>query len=404
MEYKKKMTQLMYHMATSQTLGLRQALDLLRKEAYVRPVRETLAKYANKSLDDPNALRTYIVEKLLEQNPEGIKRDSIDRKVQMWMENDVQSIRKDGAIQVSFALGLTLEEADAFLQRVCGGRLHGRDPEEIIFLFALKEGLSYSAALALQREMEAKGFLAREKSGDEKLLTSIVRRDLDSLGGTADLENFLREYQGRLGSFHNTAYKMFTEYLKLLTDTKLDKEQDDENKENKNKNKKEEDEEGHMSVREVTDVYLHEKLIPRIQRTAKNNPEAGNLVLSALQRNIKQNWPDETTLSKMLNRKMDVSRKVLILLFLATDGELDDNYEYKEEDEIFDEEEEVFEDAYSRMNEMLVNCGFAPLDPRCAFDWMVLYCMCADAEDSFLIDGHIRRFLEEIFQPYREEE
>ena len=401
MEHKEDFTQLMYHMATSQTLGLRQALNLLREEAYVRPVRETLARYADKSPDDPKALRTFLVEKLLEQSPEGTRWDFVDRKVRMWMEDGTQAISKPGAIQVSFALGLSVEEANAFLQRVCGEGIHSRDPKEIIFLYAIKKGISYQKALALQTDMENKGVLERKKSGEEGLLTDIVRQGLDSLKGVDDLEAFLREYQGRLGSFHNTAYKIFKEYLKLLTDTKLDDEQDDKKKENKKKD--EEDEEGHMSVREVTDVYLHEKLIPRIQRTAKKNPEAGNLVLSALQRNIKQNWPDETTLSKMLNRKMDVSRKVLILLFLATDGGLDDEYEYEKEDEIFDEEDEGFEDTYSRMNAMLVNCGFAPLDPRSAFDWMVLYCMCVDAEDSLLIDSRIQRFLEEIFQQPQEE-
>ena len=94
----------------------------------------------------------------------------------------------------------------------------------------------------------------------------------------------------------------------------------------------------------------------------------------------------------MLNRKTDVSRKALILLFLATDGGMDEEAFYEDEDA-----EEFFEDAYSRMNGMLANCGFAPLDPRCAFDWMVLYCMCVDAEDSLLIDSRIHRFLEEIF-------
>lgn len=387
MEHREDLTQLMYRMATSQTLGLRQALELLRKEAYMRPLRETLAKYAGKSPDNTKALRTFLVEKLLEQSPEGTVQDSVDRKVRMWMKDSMQIISKSSAIHVSFALGLSVDDANAFLQRACGEGFHGRDPEELIFLYALKQGLRYPEALSLQTQMKAAVPLTREESGEESLLTNIILQGLDSLESVADLEAFLREYQGRLGSFHNTAYEMFKGYLSLLTDAKMDYGQD---------------EEGHLSVREVTDVYLHEKLIPRIRQSARKNPEAGNLVLSALQRNIKQNWPDETTLSKMLNRKADVSRKVLILLFLATDGGLDDEYEYEYEEEE-EEEEDAFADAYSRMNGMLVSCGFAPLDPRCAFDWMVLYCMCVDADDSLLIDGRIHSFLEEIFQPLQED-
>ena len=382
MESREDFTQLMYHMATSQTLGLHQALDHLREDAYVRPVRETLAKYAGKSAEDVKGLQIHLVEKLLENSPVGSAQDSVARKVRMWMKDGMQSISKSSAIQVSFALRLSVEEANAFLQRACGEGFHARDPEELVFLYALKDGLNYKEALALREEMEKKGLLKREKNGEEKLRTEIVRQDLESREGVAGLEEFLRQYQGRLGSFHNTAYEMFKGYMRLLTDAEIDDGLDAE---------------GHMTVREVTDIYLHERLIPRIQKAAKKNQKAGDLVLSALQRDIQQNWPDETSLSKMLNRNTDVSRKVLILLFLATDGG-------PGEEELFEEKaaEEFFEDAYSRLNGMLANCGFAPLDPRCAFDWMVLYCMCVDAEDSLLIDNRIHQFLEEIFPAHGE--
>lgn len=384
MEFREDFTQLMYHMATSQTLGLRQALDHLRDDAYIRPVRETLAKYAGKSAEDIKGLQAHLVEKLLENSPEGSVRDAVGRKVRMWMKDGMHSISKSSAIQVSFALRLSVEEANAFLQRACGEGFHARDPEEVVFLYALKGGLNYKEALALREEMEKKGMLKREKSGEEKLRTEIVRQDLETREGVAGLEEFLRQYQGRLGSFHNTAYEMFKSYMLLLTDADIDDGLDAE---------------GRMTVREVTDVYLHKRLIPRIQKAAKKNQKAGDLVLSALQRDIQQNWPDETSLSKMLNRNTDVSRKALILLFLATDGGADG-------EELCEDEaaEEFFEDSYNRLNGMLANCGFAPLDPRCAFDWMVLYCMCVNAEDSLLIDNRIHQFLEEIFSNHGEEE
>lgn len=385
MEPREDLTQLMYRMATSQTLEPRQAMAHLREDAYARPVRETLAKYAKKPPDDIKGLQTFLVKALMEQSPEGTPRESVERKVRMWMKDKAQSLSKSGAIQVSFALGLPAEEANSFLQRACGEGFHSRDPEEIVFLYALKEGLPYPEALALRERMEKLGLLAGEERerrgerGEETLFTDIVRKDLDALESAADLEEFLREYQGRLGSFHNTAYEMFKGYMDLLTGAEIDDGLEAESR---------------LSVREITDVYLHEKLVPRVQRAAKKDAEAEKLVLSALQRDIRQNWPDEIALSRMMNRKADISRKALILLFLATDGALEDE----------DEEEEVFADAYSRMNGMLVNCGFAPLDARCAFDWMVLYCMCVDTEDTLLIDGRIRHFLEEIFQPQEDED
>lgn len=379
MEQRENLTQFMQRMATSQTLGLREALAHLREDAYVRPVRETLARYAKKAPDDIKALQSFLTDAIMRQSPEGAARSSVGRKVRMWMNDDMQAISKSSAIQVSFALGLSAEEANSFLQRACGEGFHSRDPEEIIFLFALKEGMTYPEALDLQKEMKKEDLLTRETLGSEQELTAIVRKDVDALGCVEGLKDFLRENQGRLGSFHNTAYEIFKGYMKLLTAAEI------------HDGLKEAD---RMSVREVTKVYLHEQLVPRIQRAAKKNAETEALVLSALQRDIQQSWPDETALSKMMNRKTDISRKALILLFLATDGGFG-----AEEEEDEEEKEVVFEDAYSRMNGMLANCGFAPLDARCAFDWMILYCMCVDAEDTLLIDDRIHAFLEGIFQP-----
>ena len=55
----------------------------------------------------------------------------------------------------------------------------------------------------------------------------------------------------------------------------------------------------------------------------------------------------------------------------------------------------MFSDTYERLTMMLSDCGFAGLDPRSQFDWMILYCMCVD--DSIFIDGKLQRFLAEIF-------
>ena len=389
MEQREDLTRLMYRMATSQTLGLRQAMAHLREDAYLRPIRETLARYAKKSPDDTKALQAFLVNAIMEQSLAGASRESVERKVRMWMKDGTQSISKSGAIQVSFALGLSAEEANRFLQRACGEGFHSRDPEEIIFLFALKEGLSYPKALALQKEMKEEGLLTQEKCGAEDVRTEIVRKDLDKLESVAGLRNFLRENRGRLGSFHNTAYEMFKGYMDLLTGAEINDGLEEESR---------------LSVREVTDVYLHEKLVPRIRRAAKKDAETETLVLSALQRDIQQSWPDETALSKMMNRRTDISRKALILLFLATDGGAWAEDDREDDEEKAADEEAAFEDAYSRMDGMLMSCGFAPLDARCAFDWMVLYCMCVDAEDTLLIDDRIHRFLEGIFQPQPRED
>ena len=94
----------------------------------------------------------------------------------------------------------------------------------------------------------------------------------------------------------------------------------------------------------------------------------------------------------MKNRLTDVSRKVLILLFVAVDGYEDTEYDDFEEEM---SNEEQFEDMYQRLNNMLNSCGFAPLDSRIPFDWMILFCICSGKKD--FIDARIERFLKEVF-------
>ena len=69
-----------------------------------------------------------------------------------------------------------------------------------------------------------------------------------------------------------------------------------------------------------------------------------------------------------------MTRKVLILLFLATDG-FGSDFTLDEDDEEPFTQEEQFLDLYTRMNLMLTSCSFQKLDPRNPFDWMILYCI-----------------------------
>ena len=99
----------------------------------------------------------------------------------------------------------------------------------------------------------------------------------------------------------------------------------------------------------------------------------------------------------MKQREIDVTRKVLILLFLATDGE---ESEYAEQEEM--DADEAFESMETRLNLMLADCGFAQLDSRTPFDWMVLYCMYAD--ESIFLEDYMRGFLENLFKGSTEED
>ena len=126
-----ELTKLMYDMATVPSLTRTQDVELLRRDAHLRTVGETLSKYAHIPAHDTKALQSFFTEKLLAHSPSDTKRDTVNRKVRMWFNGDIQSISKQGAIQISFALGLSPDDANQFLHRICGEGFHWRDPEEL---------------------------------------------------------------------------------------------------------------------------------------------------------------------------------------------------------------------------------------------------------------------------------
>ena len=129
-----------------------------------------------------------------------------------------------------------------------------------------------------------------------------------------------------------------------------------------------EDEEREYSMRDVIVEYL-----------GMNVPEARNLAgMTPLQRLVKRFWPNESSLFNMRNRKEDVSRKVMILLYLITEA-FDEETEDEEEnypDDLEDEDADTrLEIRFEKMNLFLNTYGMNLLDPGNAFDLLVLYSM-----------------------------
>ena len=369
-------TQLQRRMAISGGLSVKEAVRYLKDDARLRSVRETLASCSELEAADRDALKREIVSLLL-QHVGGVKRDSLSKNVNNWLSDGTQAISKEYAVQLAYALRMPVENAEVWLTRLCGETFHWRDPQDIVWIYGLMNGLEYGEASALKDRMQEKGLLDVPKQESEETMTAVIRQTVEQLRTEAELEAFLVEARGQLGRIHNTAYKMFIEFLDILQNP------------------------GHytpntipvsgsMSVRDVIATYMYNEYIPRALRRGHRQEEIGQAVSSAIQQSIRKNWPDETTLSRMKKRELDVTRKVLILLFLATDGGEGD---YMDQEDV--DADEAFESMEMRLNLMLADCGFAQLDSRTPFDWMVLYCMYAD--ESIFLEDYMRSFLEGMF-------
>ncbi|MBS6645025.1 MAG: hypothetical protein KH366_15725 [Clostridiaceae bacterium] len=405
-----------YDNAAASLLTIRDAVAYLEKEVKTRTLREKLEKFG-----DGRDLQKVLVEGLLENDP-ARKKDSVERRVRGWLSNgNDRSIDKQAAIEVCFILKLSIGEADQLVTMVSEEALHYRNPDEIVYIFALQHGMTYPEAVRLNDQMKETLSKIKDSSElSENSFTPIIRSEVSAIQTKEELADYLEDSVGRLGRYHNNAYQEFMSRLELLESPRMDEAElrgggfDDE----------------HLTMRDILREYLFEKnVIYAMERAGKRTEKKKGrdreqelteekLVFTKVQENISKSWPDESTLSKMKSRKIDVTRRVLILLFIATDqgkdwgretGELEKAYkdevghDYYVYDDWDDEltEDEVFEDIYTRLNDMLSLCGFATLDPRSPFDWLILYCICVD--DIFDIDIRMRGIFKEMFGERMEE-
>lgn len=361
----------MFEQATNNELSVKEAVAMLKEQAVFRTLKDKLLRF-EKGRD----LKKLIVDGLIENNPT-LAKDSVQRKVRGWFNDDERTIKKQDAMELCFILDLSLEEADLFLAMVSEEGIHWRNPEEIVFAFALSKKMSYTEAKAIYAEISSDVLLQND---DENTYTELVQKEVAQIVSTDELKAYIKQSKNKLGIYHNTAYSLFMEYMNILENPSNDEEMPKEKS---------------MSAKEISENYLNEKIIPRFKKSGGSKKEGSFASLSVVERNLRLNWPDEFTISRIKNRQTDVSRKILILLFLATDGgEL--YLDYDEDEDYYEmDEEDIFKETYLKLSAMLKQCGFAQLDPRVPFDWMILYCMCVS--DTWEIDEKIKDFLKESF-------
>jgi len=372
-----------------------QAAKILSDAGNMRTLADILKSFSQN--ENP---RTLLVEGLLAAAPEA-NRESVDRKVRNWLSGRTASVSKSDAFLLSRILGLDLNKTDAFLKLVTGEGIHWRNPEEIIWGYGIFHDYAYpQITQLLARFSRLAPQKPKAKETEPKEYTASVKNTLElPLSGTEEeLLSYLVRKQDSLGALHNTAYRLFMRYMDLL-----EKGYSDDDLESTFKELDKADElqaqlraDGDIgphrskkfSALNILETYLYRKIVPA---TKKAEPKE---MFTGIQRSIRQNWPDETSLSKIKHRELDVPRKVLILLFLATDGSETEFEEWDEDEDILSRDE-IFMSIYTRLNQMLFSCGFQMLDPRSPFDWMVLYSICAD--EFWDVDQRLRDILLEMF-------
>lgn len=375
-------TRRMFTQAASGQMTVSEAVAFLEKEARPRTLGEKLGLYAH-GCD----LEAVLVSGLAENHPD-MSRDFLEKRVHGWLNNPTHRVLgKKDAVEICFILRLSVEDADSFVALVSEEGLHWRNPDEIVYIFALKQGLDYAKAQALDEEM-------REYLSDIRMsltpaadsFTPIIRAEVSSLGTREELKDYLRDAASRLGQYHNNAYRLFMDMLESLEHPRVDEIEERAAVFAPEK----------LTLQDIIREYFYEDSVLCARKKAhiqsdktRTFSEEQQLVFSVIQEKVSEGWPDEAALAKMKARDTDVTRKALILLFLATDPGPEEDMETEPS------REEIFEELYQRLNDMLSQCGFMTLDPRSPFDWLVLYGICV--EDMLDVDVHMRAVFREMF-------
>lgn len=348
------------------------ALDKLT----VRTFSDMLRAVAPKDTD----LRETLVRGLCANDPTA-DRSSIDRNVRNWLSGRTQPTKREKLLELCFVLNLNVRQADTFLAVAGDTGIHWRDPREFAYAYALRKGMNWQEARSLLERVLPE---AEESAQSVRALTSLMKKDARDIDSEEELRAYLAEHAGQMGEMHNSAYQYFTHLMEMATGSDLA------------------DEEACCSARDVIRDYLY--AFPKdARKTAKGSDKLEGILKA---------WPDEFVLSRMKHRTVDVTRKVLLLLFVATDGGDEDQDVYDDPYPVHSrsarsDADAAFRSAYARINMMLTNCGFRRLDPRNAFDWVILYCIRVNNTDPVScqpLNERLSQVLDMLFAAREDEE
>lgn len=351
---------------TQENLSAKEAVAFLMNGIQLRTFRDNLEVfYSGNDLDKRLAEGMYQCALLYDEHPENMKRDSIRRKVRNWMKNKNLPSAREEIFQICFVLDLDEFHADHLMKRLIDQGIHYRNSREMIYAYCLKHKLGYENALKLVSDFENQ---SKNTESSQEPITQIFKMQLEGIQAEEDLISFMLDHAQSLGSSRNTAYEYFCKMLSLLSG--------EDGPENE-----------FFSLESIADSYLRMNM-PTDKKTSS---------YSAIQKIIKKYWPGSRNIKAMKSRSQEVSRKVLLLLYIVTGGVWDN--EYNELDEEYIDSADFLEAHCRRMNRMLTDCGMNKIDPRNAFDYLILFSLRPE-DDSFMSD-RMAEIVQEIFGEFQ---
>lgn len=283
----------------------------------------------------------------------GSPADRVSRKIRNWLSGQNMPGSREDVFHIAFALSLSEAQANYLLGISTDYGIHYREGRDLVYAWFLRRGGSYREARDFFTDLPPVPHQTRVPDNPNSHLTHELQNDVLRIQTPQELRAYYISHLDRLGSLHMRAFSYFQRYLNQLIHptSVLDGVAEPD-----------------YSMEAVMQKYFSMQM-----PSGKNR--SGYTVVQKL---VKQNWPNATSLKNIRNYKEDVSRKLILLLYVITENVLGDNYCELDEDYI--SLDERVEDHWWTLNAILSDCGMPRLDPRNPTDWLVLYAIAADGE------------------------
>ena len=308
-------------------------------------------------------LQPRLTDALAAYEPE-TDRDSVARKVRGWLNGAGAPARREEVFRIGFALDLSEAQVSSLLGQCTGYGIHYREPRDVIYSWFLRNDRTLEEAKAFYASLPP--LTHPDEYVPEKGLH--LTRELQNVFHSPTTPEELREAyianQGKFGRLHLRAYQYFEKYMSILT-------------------RPGDDGESSYSLETVMQLYLSLHMPSGRSRSG----------YGVVQKLLKRNWPNATSLKNIRAHREDVPRKLLLLLYVITENLVDG--EYSELDEDYLSVRERLENHWWVLNAILLDCGMSPLDPRNATDWLVLYALTADGDES--MSERMEHVIEHLF-------
>lgn len=311
-------------------------------------------------------LQARLISAFMESEP-GANKESVSRNVRNWISGHSRPTRREDVFRIAFGLGLSESQANRLLGVCTDYGVHYRNGRDVIYAWFLRMGRGYPEAREFFVSLPEMPRYDVPPDGDTAHLTKDLQSSFLQVHTKDELRDCYIANLSRFGSLHMRAYEYFRRYLDKLIHpvpawTGL--------------------QEPDYSMEAIMELYF-----------SMNMPSSRSKCgYSVVQRLIKYNWPNTTALKNIRNRKLDVPRKLLLLLYVITENVIDG--EYQETDEDYLSPRERLDDHWFAINAILSDCGMPPLDPRNATDWLVLYAVTATDES---MSERMEKVIEHMF-------